>query len=317
MPTVSVITPCYNAGRFIVETLQSVAAQSFADWEHMVVDDGSLDDSAALVEGVAAGDPRVRLLRQANGGVSRARNAGFAAASPDSAYLLFLDADDLLEPDMLAKMVGHLEANPAVGLVHCLPFMIDETGGPAGVADQWWPSRLVAADGRWGVRELTAADEQTPWESVYALAGIVPSLAVIRRSAYESSPGWDESFGQPCEDTDLFLSIALNSKVHFLPEVLVNRRMHGTQSVTDLDRLGRQTERLYSKWRGLARAPGGPRAEVAHGDELLLRMHFRTHLRAARKELKAGRPLRAARSLVGGARRYALPLLVGRRNEAA
>jgi hypothetical protein len=192
--------------------------------------------------------------------------------------------------------------------------MIDEAGDPAPESDQWWPSRLVATHGRWGVRELDATEAVTPWESVYALAGIVPSVAVIRRTAYEASPGWDETFGQPCEDTDLFLSIALHSEVHYLPEVLVKRRMHGAQSVTDLDRLGRQTERLYRKWRRLANAPNGPGARVEHGDQLVHRMHLRTHVRAARRALQAGRPLRAARELAAGARRYAWPLLLGRRS---
>jgi len=308
MPRVSVITPCYNAGAFVGAMLDSVRAQTLVDWEQLVVDDGSSDDSVEIVDQAAAAEPRVRLFRQSNAGVSRARNAGYAAASPDSDYLLFLDADDMLEPTMLERMVEHMDARPLVGLAYCQPAMVDERGELLG--NQSWPGRFAPAPNRaWRVRELPPDETLTPWVSVYALAGIVPSLALLRRSVYAATPGWDEALGQPCEDTDLFLWMALKAEVHYVPRVLVNRRVHSAQSVADESHLVRQRAKLYAKWRELARRPDGPRTEVESGDRFVLRLHFANGLRDAASYLRAGRLNRAVRHAGGAVRRYAWPLL--------
>src|SRR5262249_33469218 len=126
VPAVSIVTPCYNAGRFISRTVESVRRQTFAAWEHVVVDDGSTDDSAAVVTSLLASEPRLRLIRQANGGMSDARNNGFRACSPSSRYLLFLDADDCLEPGMLETLYRHLELHPEAGMAYCDHVHIDE-----------------------------------------------------------------------------------------------------------------------------------------------------------------------------------------------
>ncbi|MEY4985090.1 MAG: hypothetical protein RIR62_3356 [Pseudomonadota bacterium] len=99
-PRFSVVVPCYNRARSVLPTLRSVQAQSFADFECIVVDDGSADGAAlaAVVAGLA--DPRFRTLRRANGGASAARNTGIAAAGGE--FVAFLDSDDLYLPDKLA-----------------------------------------------------------------------------------------------------------------------------------------------------------------------------------------------------------------------
>lgn len=104
MPLVSIITPVYNAARFLAETLASVRAQTLTDWEHILVDDGSTDDSVAIVEAAARDDSRFRLLRMAkNGGPSAARNLALDAAR--GRFIAFLDADDLWLPEKLARSV--------------------------------------------------------------------------------------------------------------------------------------------------------------------------------------------------------------------
>lgn len=103
MPMVSVITPVYNAARWLPETLASVRAQTLQDWEHLLVDDGSSDDSVAIIEALAEDDSRVRLLRTpVNSGPAAARNIAIGAAC--GRYLAFLDADDIWLPEKLALM---------------------------------------------------------------------------------------------------------------------------------------------------------------------------------------------------------------------
>ena len=125
MPKISIITPCYNSDRYIGRTIASVQAQTLIDWEHIVVDDGSSDRSAEIVQSYSTSDPRIRLIQQPNGGVCKARNAGVVAASQESDYLLFLDADDCLNPEMLETLVSYLDQHLEVGLIYCTHTNID------------------------------------------------------------------------------------------------------------------------------------------------------------------------------------------------
>ena len=108
----SVVIPVYNVEAYIDECLCSVAAQSYKDWEAIVVDDGSTDDSAALAEAWAQKDERFRVLKQENRGLSAARNAGMDLAQGE--YLLFLDADDWLEPDALQVLANAAQGEDVV-----------------------------------------------------------------------------------------------------------------------------------------------------------------------------------------------------------
>ena len=113
-PLVSIVTPAWKAARYIGETIASVRAQTLVDWEHLVIDDCSPDDTTGVVARLAAQDPRLKLLRTpANGGPARARNVGLGAAR--GRYLCFLDADDLWRPEKLAAQIQALaQADAAV-----------------------------------------------------------------------------------------------------------------------------------------------------------------------------------------------------------
>jgi len=120
--SVTIITPCYNGGRFIAQTLQSALAQTKPLLEILVVDDGSTDDSAAIAESFGA---PVRVIRQANQGESVARNQGLMQAQ--GSHVLFLDADDLLEQTSVERLAQALEAAPenAVAIMGCAWFSDD------------------------------------------------------------------------------------------------------------------------------------------------------------------------------------------------
>ena len=109
-PSISIITPAFDVAPFVADAVGSALAQDFVDWEMIVIDDGSTDDTAAVAEAAAQGDGRVRILRQRNAGVSAARMTGLAAARGSA--LLFLDADDWLAPDALRRLAESLGAHP-------------------------------------------------------------------------------------------------------------------------------------------------------------------------------------------------------------
>ena len=116
-PTVSVIIPCYNGGTTIGETLESLQKQTFDDWEAIVVNDGSTDNSMEIIHKYQAQDSRIVQIDQENQGLPGARNSGLAVARGE--YVNFLDADDLLLPNMLQNTVCKLRDNPSLAAVYC------------------------------------------------------------------------------------------------------------------------------------------------------------------------------------------------------
>lgn len=121
-PQVSVVIPCYNGAAFIGATLRSVQAQSFVDFEMLVVDDGSRDATAAVVEAMAAVDRRIRLIRleRNSGGPATPRNVGVSQAR--GRWIAFLDADDIWHPDKLRSQLTTMQRN---GAKFCCSRMID------------------------------------------------------------------------------------------------------------------------------------------------------------------------------------------------
>lgn len=124
MPRFSVVIPAYNAERTIGETIGSVLAQTAADLELIVVDDGSSDSTPELVAGIANADPRVRLVRQPNAGTAGARNTGIAEAT--APYVSFVDNDDLWMPTYLESMGAALDADATAGFAYCDAYALDD-----------------------------------------------------------------------------------------------------------------------------------------------------------------------------------------------
>ena len=130
MPSISIVVPAHNAEAYLAATLTGVRRQTVADWELIVVDDGSTDGTAAMAQAVAAQDVRVRLVAQENAGVAAARNTGYAHSDPSSSYLIFLDADDVWEQDALEILLGALQDCPTAVGAHGKMRFIDERGAP-------------------------------------------------------------------------------------------------------------------------------------------------------------------------------------------
>lgn len=126
-PRVSIITPAYNVARYLGETVDSVLQQSFTDFEYLIVDDGSNDDTAEVARGHAGDDPRLRLLTGEHTGPGHARNVGIQNSS--GKYIAFLDGDDRWRPRFLEHQVALIESLPSyVGAVFCRSFITLESG---------------------------------------------------------------------------------------------------------------------------------------------------------------------------------------------
>ena len=126
-PQVSVVIPVWNGERYLKEAIESILAQDFGDFELIIVDDGSTDESVKIADSFVD-DPRVSIRRQANAGVVAARNAGLLNARAE--FVAFLDADDVAIPSRLSKQFTYLQGNPEVAAVgsHISHFNADKQG---------------------------------------------------------------------------------------------------------------------------------------------------------------------------------------------
>ncbi len=269
MARISVITPCYNSSAFLERTIQSVQAQDFPDWELILVDDGSTDSTPEVIRCYSERDARIRGVSQPNGGRARACNLGGAHVSPESDYLFFLDSDDLLVPGALRKMSEYLDRHPEVGLLGCQFQEIDPEDRPFGEAkrSRWVPGGFFP-------RQLRDEEFETPFVTFFCATGQGP-FAMYRKSVFQKTAGWSEEFSEfsAQEDTDMFCQMALLAPVHYLPERLYLKRVHGASITQQNGRIQASYTRFRAKWDHYV--PADPRqAEVVRAAK---RHYYRRH----------------------------------------
>lgn len=218
VPTVSVIIPNYNYGRYLAETLESVFAQTLSPHEVIVIDDGSTDNTSEVLSSYGE---RIRVIHQQNRGVAAARNAGVELASGE--LVAFLDADDIWLPRKLERQLERFVADPGLGLVFCGGEEIDAKGVLLG------RPRVDGMEG-WIANEILLFERP---------AVLMPgSGALVPRRIFEEVGGFDGRL-PPSEDWDVSYRIACRYKVGFVPEVLLQYRIHGTNSHMNIRRMER------------------------------------------------------------------------------
>lgn len=183
-PLISIVIPCFNAEDFIAAAIGSALGQSHPHLEVIVVDDGSADDSLAVIAGID--DPRLSVIAQENQGASAARNAGFARARGD--FVVFLDGDDVLRPDALRIGLDILQRHPEASFSFGRPASIDARGRP--VADVEVPRPEP------GLHDFaTALGPRIP---------VPPALCLFRTDLVRRIGGFDPRF-RYAEDYDFYL----------------------------------------------------------------------------------------------------------------
>lgn len=204
-PTISVLMPVYNAERYIAEAVESILAQTFGDFEFLIVDDGSTDRSPKLLHRYAQKDPRIQLISRPNTGYVRALNEMLARSRGE--FIARMDADDIALPNRFALQVAFLRQNPEVVCVGGAQDFIDEAGR---------------------VLFHYAEVEQDREIQQKALSGTTPinhPSAMMRRAALIQVGGYDESLC-PAEDLDLWLKLGEIGKLANLPETVLKYRQH-------------------------------------------------------------------------------------------
>lgn len=164
---ISVIIPCYNYGHLISETIRSVAAQTYPDWEIIVVDDGSADNTEEVMKPITAAEQRISYYRIENGGPSAARNFGLQHARGE--YIQFLDADDLIQRRKFEEQANVFKSDPAVDIVYTSFRYFDATGK---VGSEETNAALLSSEGRQLKQSGGSEDFLMP-----ALKGQLPHLS--------------------------------------------------------------------------------------------------------------------------------------------
>lgn len=206
MSHVSVIIPAYKGAAFIAQSIDSVLAQSYPDIELIIVNDGSPDNSAAIIQPYLV-DPRVKYIEQQNAGVAAARNTGIRDAAGE--YIALVDQDDLWLPDKLARQVEYLDAHPEIALVHSNIYFVDEAGERIPNPEWAW---VAPSSGR-VLPELVQRNS------------ICTCTVLMRKSALEQAGLFRQELA-PADDWDLWLRIAARHPIGFVDAVTACYRVH-------------------------------------------------------------------------------------------
>ena len=268
-PRVTVIMPCYNAAATIGMSIESVLAQSFFDFELLVVDDGSRDASVSVANGLASRDGRVRVICQANAGPAAARNLGVEQARGE--VLAFLDADDRWAPDLLVRHLAQFAANRLCGVSFARIRFFDPTMTQGG--------RVSAAFKRLNLVQVLGENPVC-----------TTSNLVARRAVFDEVGGFDPELthGEDQEWVARVLALT-NWQLCGLAQILVDYR-------TSLGGLSADLRRMSEGWAAMLRRVQGyaPRelATAAPGADALF------HRYLARRALRTDQPAACLRPMI-------------------
>ncbi|MCB5199600.1 glycosyltransferase [Loktanella sp. TSTF-M6] len=278
-PRATIVVPAFNVAATLRETLAALLAQTFCDFEIIVVDDGSSDATAAIAASYQS-DPRVRLIQQRNRGLAGARNTGIHAAR--APLIGFCDADDIWERWKLGAHIAHLDASPEVGVSYAGSALIDDAGALLG---QTQAPRLSGVDAAHILKRNPIGNGSA------AVIRRAVFDAIAYRPAYETSRDWyfDETFRQS-EDIECWMRIALTTDWLFagVPGLLTRYRISAGGLSAATDRQLASWENMVAKLTPLDPALFAQMAPIARAYQL------RYLARRAISDLDAGR----ARALV-------------------
>jgi glycosyltransferase involved in cell wall biosynthesis len=208
MTAISVLLPCYNAAATLPEALDSLAAQTFADFEIVAIDDGSTDDTPAILRTWAARQPRLKIVTRPHGGIVQALNAGWRASS--APLLARMDADDRCHPQRLERQAAYLREHAEVAVLGC-----QVTGFPAAELRGGFQVYIAWSNGLISDAELR--------REMFVESPLVHPSVMMRRAWLEQIGGYQDHGW--AEDYDLWLRLYLaGARFYKLPEVLLEWR---------------------------------------------------------------------------------------------
>jgi len=205
-PIISVIVPCYNQAQYLPDALDSVLTQTLNNWECVIVNDGSTDDTLVIANEWADKDNRFTVVNKENGGLAAARNDGIKASK--GKYILPLDADDKIASTYLEKAVNYLEEHRETKLVYCYAKFFGDEDGMFALPDYSYEGLL--------------------WQN------LIFCSAVFRRFDYDKTLGYNPNMKYGNEDWDFWLSLLnKDDTIYRIPDVGFYYRKHGISMLTN------------------------------------------------------------------------------------
>jgi glycosyltransferase involved in cell wall biosynthesis len=219
-PRVSVVMSVYNGLPYLSEAVESILDQTFTDFEFIIIDDGSTDDTTAVLQRYADRDSRIRFIEQENRGHAPSLNRGIEAAKGE--YIARMDSDDISLPRRFQLQVEHLDANPECVLVGGEAQAIDSDGNTLdGMSQQPRRANANKADIQYDHDNIDKALLGGKWAFIH------PSVMMRKEKVYEIG-GYKERF-DPAEDLDLFIRLSEAGKVQNIPQTILKYRCHSGQ----------------------------------------------------------------------------------------
>ncbi len=234
IPRVSIIIPAYNSARYVGAALQSVLDQTCRDYEVIVVDDGSTDDTKTVV--LSVGGP-VRYIHQSNQGPSPARNTGISAAAGE--FICFLDADDVWTPEKLNTQLDFMERNPRIALVFADSEEFDEQGVQCA---------SLLSKSRFYSEIVSRAVVGRAFQKLLLENFIPTSTVMVRRQCFDTTALFDTTL-KAAEDRDMWSRIAAQFPIGCIPTMLGRKRAVASSVSRDLETTLRSRVRLWNKAR--------------------------------------------------------------------
>jgi len=277
---ISIVIPAYNAGKFLAETLDSVLAQTASDWELVIVDDGSTDDTATIAAAYAQRDGRIEVITQPNGGVATARNTGLKATSGD--LIMLLDHDDLLQPDALKVLRTVLTGNSRLVGAHGLAQKLGEQGAEG--IQNFERRKLVNGN------VVNAGRQEPTTAAMVVFDNLIPTpgVALLRRSTIDAVAVNGDVFDQsaaPLDDWDFWLRVTQLGDLAFIDESVLLWRRHDAAGSTNIAAMSAAEMRI--RQRLIAQDLPAELAEVAQ--YRYRKLLVTSKRRAARDEWKSAR----------------------------
>ncbi|HEX9018010.1 MAG TPA: glycosyltransferase [Anaerolineaceae bacterium] len=223
-PLISVIIPAYNQAAYLREAVDSVLAQTCGDFELVVVDDGSTDETPQVLDGYH--DPRVRVVRQPNAGLSAARNTGIRESS--APLVTLLDSDDFFFPEKLALLSDYIASHPEIGMVSGGTLLVDRQSQP--------------------LREARKFQVRLDLPTLLMGNPFTPSAVMFRREWLERAGVFDESL-RACEDWDLWVRFAYaGCRMAWVEQTVVAYRYHSGQMTRESERMRKALMAVLGKF---------------------------------------------------------------------
>lgn len=221
-PTVSIILPVYNTAEYLRECIESILRQTYTDFECIIVDDASSDESATIIEYYATIDPRIRFLRnEVNQGIGFTRNRGLEVAR--GAYIANFDSDDIAFPEWIETQVSHLENNPTIDIVGANFIFIDKRG------------RILLQKNNFPEHDHDIK------KIIPLVCPIANNTVVIRKKCFDEMGGYRAS-AHVAEDYDLWMRFREKYVFYNMQKCLVYYRVHGQNSIMrERDRIVKET----------------------------------------------------------------------------